>query len=263
MTHDDNSDELETKDFFERGLGLQAVRVAERREKAADYLIDGELPGYVVEVKSRFDSKDVIRAWRDHGQASVVQPAAFYRWAVDVAHNAEKQMLTLDPAGGRWWVLWLGVQNELAAEAVFDQIVGSLYGVREVVYWDQATGGAASRSCLQAYAGAFERSPSIDAAIISHGDGIRFCVNDLRADTKGFTSSILYQSFSRRHPPISVAELLQNYGFLRFDPKAMGERDEGSVKEYIERTYSLQGVHVADMKIATAAIRQDDGAGRS
>lgn len=168
MTRDDNSDELEARDFFERGLGLQAVRVAERHEKTADYLIDGELPGYVVEVKSRFDSKDVTRAWRDHGQASVVLPVAFHRWAVDVAHNAEKQMLTLDPAGVRWWVLWLGVQNELAAGAVFDQIVGSLYGVREVVYWDQATGGAVSKSCLQAYSGAFERSPSIDAAIISH-----------------------------------------------------------------------------------------------
>jgi hypothetical protein len=149
-----------------------------------------------------------------------VLPVAFHRWAVDVAHNAEKQMLTLDPAGVRWWVLWLGVQNELAAGAVFDQIVGSLYGVREVAYWDQATGGAVSKSCLQAYSGAFERSPSIDAAIISYADEIRFCVNDLRADAKGFTSSNLYQSFARRHPPISMADLLENHGFLRFDHKA-------------------------------------------
>ena len=63
MTHDDNSDELEAKDFFERGLGLQAVRVAERREKTADYLMDGELPGYVVEVKSRFDSDQPVPSW--------------------------------------------------------------------------------------------------------------------------------------------------------------------------------------------------------
>ncbi len=156
-----------------------------------------------------------------------------------------------------------GRSKRAGSGAVFDQIVGSLYGVREVVYWDQTSGSAASKSCLQAYAGAFERSPSIDAAIISHGDGIRFCVNDLRADAKGFISSSLYQSFARRHPPISVADLLENHGFLLFDSAAVGARDEGLVKEYIERAYGLQGVHVVDMKVATAAIRQDDRAGRS
>lgn len=251
----ETADEADARYFFEVGLRLHTVRVAEGRPKKADYLVDGEPPGYVVEVKSRHDSEDVARAWRHAGRASVLQSTSFHRWTVDAARNAEKQMSTLDPMRERWWVLWVSVQCELAAEVVFDQIVGSLYGVRQIAYWDGESGGMASRDCLLAVVGAFERYSSLDAAVVAHGNGIRLCVNDLRDDTKRFSSSALYQSFAKRHPPISVSDLSQNRGFLKVDPRVIAARDENSVRRYVEQTYGLQHVYVLHMKVTTAVAR--------
>lgn len=257
---EESPSELEARRLFEQGLSLTVDRIPATTRKTADYVVHGEEPGYVVEVKTRYGDEEARRDLQEQGSAVVQQSASFHRWSVDAARAARKQMRDLDPGTHRWWVLWLSVQTEFAGAVVFDQIVGSLYGVRQVVFW--AGEEAISRDCVGAVTGAFEKYPEIDAVIVSHGDGLRFCVNDLRPDEKGFTSSSLHQRFAHMHPPISAGELTANRGFLRVESTDVSRGDEKALRTYLESKYGLRGVQICDMKVFTAAanVEREKGA---
>jgi hypothetical protein len=254
---DESREESEAWLFFETALQLRVERVPAAAKETADYIVDGEDPGYVVEVKARLGDEKEREALRERGQTVKEEPWTFHRWAVDAAHKACKQIRNLDPSGKRWWVLWLSVQREIAAETVFDQIVNSLYGVREVVY-SSGEERAASRGCVGALAGAFEKSPGIDAAVVSCGEGLRFCVNDLRDDAKTFIRSSLYRAFAQHHPPISVNDLVSNRGYLQLDSGGVNRGDEGAVKAHLESKYGLSIATICDptIIISLAEVRR-------
>ena len=54
-------EEQEARRFFEEGLGLTVTRVPSAKPKTPDFLIDGEQPGYVLEVKFRFDDENFLK----------------------------------------------------------------------------------------------------------------------------------------------------------------------------------------------------------
>src|SRR3990170_2479501 len=58
---DESLEEQEARRFFEEGLGLMVTRVPNATSKTPDFLIDGEKPGYVLEVKSRFDDESFLK----------------------------------------------------------------------------------------------------------------------------------------------------------------------------------------------------------
>lgn len=100
------------------------------------------------------------------------------RWAQDVAHTAVKQCRSVDVQHLRWWVLWIAIRCKASAETMFAEVIGSFFGVRQVVYPDPRSEGAAMRDCLFATPGVFERHPEIVACVVDSGDGFGFCVND-------------------------------------------------------------------------------------
>lgn len=251
---DESRDEADARRFFEEGLSLEVTRVVEGKQLTPDYKIDGDPPGYVVEVKSRHDDHEFEKDIRREGHALRVRESSFHRWTVDTARRACKQMEKLDPKQDRWWVLWIAISTKSGQRILFDQIVNSLYGVKEIAYWDDKQGTAVSRDCLLAVCGAFEKYPELNAAIVVLGDQIRLCVSDLKGDDKGFVGSRLYGSFAKFHPPVSIDDLVQNRGFLKVEPDQIQRRDEESVRKFLEAKYGFAGVQVLNMKVITDTL---------
>ena len=93
---DESPQEKEARRFFEEGLHHIVVSVPSATLKTPDFLVDGETPGYVVEVKSRFDDKDFLEELELGATAVRRRALGHARWTEDNARSARKQMLRGD-----------------------------------------------------------------------------------------------------------------------------------------------------------------------
>jgi hypothetical protein len=251
---DESIEEREARRFFEDGLGLKVTRVPSATHKTPDFLIDGEQPGYMLEVKSRFDdenfSKELERGYTDVRSRALGHD----RWAVDNARRARKQLISRDPTRERFWVLWFAVECLSSTKAMFDQVIGTLYGVRQVMYWDEASQSAHGRDCLYAVPGVFERWPDIDGAVVTVGNSITLCVNEFSDKTQDFQSCRLYQSFARRGGPVTPSDLEAKSGFLSIADRTIDRTKENIVAQYLSQRYGLQQVHILNIKAYSASV---------
>jgi hypothetical protein len=85
---DESREESEARLFFETALQLRVERVPAAATETADYIVDGEEPGYVVEVKARLGDEKEREALRERGHTVKEEPWTFHPWAVDAAHKA-------------------------------------------------------------------------------------------------------------------------------------------------------------------------------
>jgi len=129
---DESAQEKEARRFFEEGLHLMVTRIPSTASKTPDFFVDGETPGYVVEVKSRFDDQDFLRELRQGSTAVRSRGIGHARWTEDTARSARKQMVSGDYARKRFRVIWLAVECLSSTDAMFEQVIGTLYGVRQV-----------------------------------------------------------------------------------------------------------------------------------
>jgi hypothetical protein len=250
---DESFDEQEARRFFEEGLGLTATRVPTAEARTPDFLIDGEQPGYVLEVKSRFDDESFPKELERGYTAVRSRSLGHDRWTVDQARDARKQLMS-DPARERFWVLWFAVNCMSSSEAMFDQVIGTLYGVRQVAYWDEELQTAHGRECLFVVPGVFERWPEIDGAIVTVEDSITLCVNDFSDKAESFSVSRLYQSFAQRGGPVRACDLEANCGFLSIADRTIDRANEEIVAQYLSQRYGLKQVHILNIKAHSASI---------
>jgi hypothetical protein len=245
--------EEENAGKFLLGLGLDVHHIPTSSSKTPEFEIDGDGRGYVVEVKARKDSK----AWDhalDRGEAAhQVRSMGHARWTQDVAHAAVKQLRSVDTAHERWWILWLAIMCRSSSEAMLEEAIGSLFGIRQVVYHDPNSENAQSRNCLFATPGVFERHPEIVACIVDSGSGLSFCVNDqFAADFDSFRQSLLWSSFARIHPPMTASDLEEKSGFFRVHP-SVNRADLLALASHLERVYALDKAIVLDMRVHSAS----------
>ena len=181
-------------------LGLRVSLVPTASSRTPDFIVDGDARGYLFEVKAREDSKTWTRAMNS-GQVACQQRSMGYgRWAEDVASEAVKQFRSVDPQHLRWWVLWLAIKCVASPDAMGQESIGTLFGVRQVVYRDDAHSKEQGKCCLFARPGVFERHPEIVASIVDSGGGLCFCVNDeFSEDFNSFQQSVLYRSARVQH----------------------------------------------------------------
>ena len=253
MIMDESSEEKEARSFFENVLGLTVVRVPSAVAKTPDFLVDGEVPGYVLEIKSRFDDESFARELARGYTEVRSQSLGYARWAADNARNAMHQFASGDPLGSRFWVLWFAVKRLSATEAIFSQVIGTLYGVRQVAYWDEATETAHGRECLFVVPGVFERWPQIDAAIVTRGDAITLCVNEFTDRALAFQSSLLSQAFIRRGGPVRPSDLEANRGFWSIADRTIDRSSEEAIRRYLSDRYNVKNVYVLDVKVHSAS----------
>jgi len=246
-------EEQEAERFLkERGLEVRPVPTS--TSVTPDFIVDGDARGYVVEVKAREDSKEWTRAIKSGRVANQKRSMGYSHWAKDVARKAVEQACSADPQHLRWWVLWLAITCESSADAMLEETIGSLFGVRQVVYYDPASQEQPMRNCLFARRGVFERYPEIVASIVDSGRGFCFCVNDEFADDfSSFRESILWSSFARIHPPRTANYLTESQGFLRAD-LFIDRRDDCALGTSLERTYGLKKAIMLDMQVHSTSM---------
>jgi hypothetical protein len=137
---------------------------------------------------------------------------------------------------------------------MFDQIIGTLYGVRQVTYWDEDSQGAHGTDCLYAVPGVFERWPDIDAAIVTVGNSITLCINEFSDKAQDFQACRLYQSFARRGGPVTPSDLEAKSRFLSIADRTIDRAKENAVVEYLSQRYGLQQVHILNIKAYSASV---------
>lgn len=239
---------------FLQGLGLHVRPVAPSTSKTPEFIVEGDGRGYVVEVKARKDPKPWLDALNRGRVASQQRSTGFGRWTRDVAHQAVKQFLSADVRHEKWWVLWIAIRCMASPGATFQEIMGSLFGVRQVVYADPISQEHHMRDCLFATIGAFERHPEIVACVVDSGDGFGFGVNDeFASDFDSFQGSVLWSAFAHLHPPTTAAGLSQNQGFFRVD-RSVNRADTSAVARHLAEAYKLQEAVLIDMKAHSASI---------
>ena len=251
---DESLKEQEARRFFEEGLGLIVTRVPSTTSKTPDFLIDGEQPGYVLEVKSRCDDESFLKEL-EHGSTAVRSRVLGHdRWAVDQARSARKQLICSDPTRERFWVLWFAVECLSSTEAMFNQVIGTLYGIRQVAYWDEVSQTMHGRECLFVVPGVFERWPDIDGAIVTVGDSITLCANEFSDKAERFQSSLLCQSFAQRGGPVRPSDLEANRGFLSIADRTIDRTSEEAVRQYLSQRYDLKQVYILNIKAHSASV---------
>lgn len=239
-------EEVEAQKLLEQ-LGLIVVPVPTAKSNTPEFLVDGDARGYAVEVKARRDMDEWKRVLRGGNVAYQKRSMGFGRWAEDVAHHALKQLEAVDPEHTRWWVLWLSIECRAGTDAMFDQAVGSLFGVRQVVYYDPDSGEQPMRDCLFARPGVFERHHQLVGAVVTGDQGITLCVNEFAEDYQSFQDSVLYRSFARIHPPISAKDLAENRGFFQIEDLSIDRSDDGVISSYLMKEYGLKKALMLDM----------------
>lgn len=254
MTVDESAQEKEARRLFEEGLHLMVTRIPTSASKSPDFFVDGETPGYVVEVKSRFDDEDFLGELRRGSTAVRSRAIGHARWTEDTARSARKQMMSADSERQRFRVLWLAVECLSSTEAMFEQVIGTLYGVRQVAYWDEATQQSHGRECLFAVPGVFERWPDIDCAIVTVADSITLCTNEFSVKAALFQSSRLHQSFARLGGPVSPTDVEANRGLLSISDRTIDRTNEHAVRNYLSQRYNLKGVHLLNIIASSASV---------
>jgi len=230
--------------------GLEVNIVPRGKDNSPDFIVDGDDGGYVVEVKARRDSKKWKNNLNEKGEAFESRSLSFGRWACDVSRDALKQLKAADPNHERWWVLWFSIECKAATESMFQQAIGTLFGVRQVL--DFSAGKV--WNCLYAKPGVFERFREIVAVVATDGNGITLCVNELANDHKTFSHSILHETFERLGPPNSVAELIKNRSYFLVDPKMVDRKDDAALRNYLGQKYNLTKLNFLDMEEHTASV---------
>jgi hypothetical protein len=132
VTHNENAEEQEIRTFFECELGLAVTRVPTSAARSADFLVDGDGPGYVLEIKGRFDDKESRTALEAGQVVFGAESLGWAAWTANTLRSSRHQFTSSDPTHNRLWVPCFVVRRSFATEAVFDQVIGTLYGVRQV-----------------------------------------------------------------------------------------------------------------------------------
>jgi hypothetical protein len=253
---DESTQEKEARRFFEEELALTVTRVPHSTLKTSDYLVDGETPGYVLEVKTRLDDESFLKELECGDTDVRSRSLGHARWTADRARDASKQLLSVDPAHERFWILWFAVECLSSTETMFKQVIGTLYGVRQVTYWDEATKTTHGRECLFVVPGVFERWPQIDGAIVTMGNAIKtLCVNEFSDKAELFQSSLLYRTFAQRGGLETPSDLELNRGVLSIADRTIDRSDEEIVRYYLSRRYNLKNVNILDIKDYSASSR--------
>lgn len=200
-------------------LGFAVAKVQTSNQKTADYRIDGDGPGYILEVKSRFMSeepgppKPTNQFW----------DSTVFGWLSD----ASKQCRTLDREHERLWLVWGTAEGPLGEESQFRRIINALYGV-------QAFRDKSGETFFAYYgkASVFERHLAIDAAILVHDEGMAFCPNEFSPRLDALKNSRVTKQLE------AVANLRPHFPTDRLEKReCVIPRTEAAVLRHVQKVF--------------------------
>ena len=97
-------------------MNLIVQPISTSNEESADFFINGDKRGYIIEVKARRNSEDWEKEIRSDGLALDTKSTGYSRWAEDVSRKAINQFESVDPNHARWWVTWFSIECNSSAD---------------------------------------------------------------------------------------------------------------------------------------------------
>ncbi len=243
--------EVEARSLFVHlGLTVQPVETGER--PTPDLLVLGDGPGYLVEVKARYDDASAEDELRSGRVASHQRSLGYEDKVARIARNARRQLRAQDPERERIWMLWLDARAVMSNEGLRDQLIGTLYGVRHAVFEDQE-GDTVSLHCYYARPGVFERWPELDIAIVADRDGWLLCLNEFSDRKVNVRALRLAREFAARAAVVVPSEL-ERAGKAMVVPITLDRRSDQAVTAHLREKYEHPELLVIDFQQAAAGV---------
>jgi hypothetical protein len=243
-------EESEARRLFEH-MGLRVGRIPSGGTRTPDFLIEGDERDYLVEVKARRDDESIVSTLRAGQVADRVRPVNRDDELERKARNSRRQFKSFDPDHAKYWLLWISIAIEFGLDSAMEQVVGSLYGVRQAVFQDR--GEAVSRDCFYARPGVFERWPEIDAAFVRDADGVLLCLNEFSERANEFSKTRVAARLSDKAACLSPTSHEAAGLVLLADPR-IDRKDETTLTADLSAKYGRPDLLVVDFSHAWAAV---------
>lgn len=228
-------EELEARRFFE-ALGLTVTAIDTAQTRTPDLQVDGDGPGYLVEVKKRIDTEEFTRALRDLSDGEQARPLGVDPNLKRVLDNAHDQLRQVDSAHDRLWIVWMKVDIHAGADVGLRTVAGTLYGIKEAILPKEHGEGAISIECYYARPGAFERRLGLDVVIVSASQGFCAFVNELSPRSGQLVTTRFAQRLAERRALV-IPSQLEAEGRCMLADRALDRRDEAVVVGDLRRRY--------------------------
>ncbi len=234
----DLNDLDEVREILEE-LGLTTAKVPEADTKRCDLRArDGEGMRYLIEVKGFHDDAAIATALRQDDDHVGARPLVRSNAVEKGTEYAIKQLQSTPMAAEALWLVALLNRTVYGADVTSQQILGTLYGIRSIVYVDSA-GRRVSRNCLYFSHSEFHRHPELDGAIVIDQDGAGLLLNDFGRRVERVRESVLGRRFARRGALNDAATLESKKDFFWADC-TLDRNDDRAVLEYVKGKYCLR-----------------------
>lgn len=212
-----------------RALGLHVERPIVRHGPNADFLVDGDQAGYVVEVKTRTDNPsfdDDGRLAEEARERSMLHDDKIG----DFIARAKKQACGVDPCHERLWFAWISIESPLSLEAYFERTLRVLYGVRDAFDVDDPS---FSLICFHAARPLLQRMLDIDGVFVEGGGALALILNEWSPRFARACESAVAQRSRDAGQPQTAAEWATLSGGLVVPP-GIDLKDYGSVLRHLQ-----------------------------
>lgn len=252
---DDTPQEAEVREFFE-AVDLKVDRIPAGEQKTPDFLVTGEGPGYLVEVKTREDDAEIERELSNKGAAQRTRPVGYEEMIARIARKARKQLETYDEKHTYQWLIWFSTDTVYRdTQLTTEQILCTLYGVRSAVY-ARVNGKAVSVRCFYARPGPFERWPEIDGALISSPNKYQFCANEFSPRVRELVGQGIPKRFAERGALVVPADLEERGGCL-IASLDIERRSEEKLRDHLRGKYNHPELQIVDFKSVSVVAALD------
>lgn len=236
--------------FFEE-IGLVVTPIDTAPTRTPDLQVDGDGPGFLVEVKRRTDSEEFTRALRDCHDGEQARHLGLDRNLQRALDSAHDQLRRLDPSHDRLWIVWLTLDVHAGGKVGIETVVGTLYGVKQAILPAEHGDGAISIDCFYARRGAFERRPDLDAVIVSVADGFCAFVNEL-SPRGGHVGCTRFAERLAERRALVIPSQRETEGQCMLANRAVDRRDEATVVDDLRRRYGRPVFCLAEPEHYTA-----------
>ena len=218
--------------------GVRAERVPTAQAKRCDLWAEDDAEHYLIEVKGFHDNPAIHKALRETGE-SQSQRRLDYLGTVagDVSDALTQLRETAQGHAESLWLVALLARTAYGPDVTVKQILGTLYGTRQVMDMDSPTASAVS--CLYFSHSAFFRHPDLDGAMVIGPKGSMLCLNDFGRRVDRLRRSPLGRFFAERGALHDAASSERDLHILVADCDADRD-DEAKVLQYLEQKYKLK-----------------------
>lgn len=242
----------EFAEVFGTELGLQIREVNRTQDASADAFVDGDIPGYAVEIKARCNRHDFVEQLEAGGPVYREEDPVFDGWYIRQAKDALKQLSAIDPNHDRLWLLWVDTNRRTETRAGFEQAMSTIFGVRRLVSFD-----GVGYECLHAKRGLFDAVNDLDAVVLfDESYDTVLCPNENGDRLALVEASMIHQYFASKARVITSRSLCElGYKTINMDEVDCASRSD--VADYFKRQYQIEGAFFLDFIASVGNIRLD------